>query len=106
MNHKGKNVKLVRCKKHGGTYFYCLGCGSDLSTTPRGRRNIGVHRRRNRGGSRGASPPYKNNNLFLKKIIISMIISHCRGVVLFVYTWVALRQGNLRSFFTVKAGSK
>ena len=66
-----------------------------------------IHRRRNRGGSRGASPPYKNNNYnYYNEKIISMIISHFRGVVLFLYTWMALRQGNLRSFFTVKAGSK
>ena len=40
MNHYGKNE---RCKKHGTTYLYCLGCGSDLSTTLRGRRDIGVN---------------------------------------------------------------
>ena len=43
MNHNGKNVYLVRCKKHGAMYFYCLDCGSDLSTAPRERRDIGVN---------------------------------------------------------------
>ena len=27
----------------GPVYLYCLGCRSDLSTTPRGRRDIGVN---------------------------------------------------------------
>ena len=27
--------------QRGPVYLYCLGCGSDLSTTPRGRRDIG-----------------------------------------------------------------
>ena len=31
---------MVQC---GPVYLYCLGCGSDLSTTPRGRRGIGVN---------------------------------------------------------------
>ena len=54
------------------------------------------------------APPIKITTIIIIIIekIISMIISHCRGVVLFLYTWMALRQGNLRSFFTVKAGSK
>ena len=29
--------------QHGPAYLYCLGCESNLSTTPRGRRDIGVN---------------------------------------------------------------
>ena len=40
---QGKECIISKVQKHDAAYLYCLGCRSDLSTTLKGRRDIGVN---------------------------------------------------------------